>query len=296
MAVITKHWRNVFQDEQLNQTLKEDGIVCFDLPDFDAAGCDRVLGEMVPGYPTQFEDHFYGSVSLADLQLKRDVNDALEQLVGRHVNGLFTGHRLLTWFFLIKGIGENSILRLHQDWSILDERQYRQYNLWIPLVDCTPANGTLFAIRGSHRFPLNIRGAGIPAKYGDHFGYAEKFLEPFNVKAGQGLLFDSRVLHYSPPNHSGRSRTAVINNVIPEEAETTCFQAAGNNGDLIVREFNVPDDLFIHYDDFNNQKDGPNPKGIDRGVIDHANAEPVSAADFKQLIKTYANKKRWLFF
>jgi hypothetical protein len=204
-------------------------------------------------------------------------------------------HKLLTYFFLVKGIGGNSILRLHQDWSIIDERKYRAYSLWIPLCDSTTKNGTLYAMKGSHKFPLNIRGTGIPSKYGPLFNEAEKYLKPIKVKAGEALLFDSRLLHYSPPNKSNKSRTAIVNNIIPTISKSRSFHGKQIGDTLEVSQYDVPKDLFIHYDEFNSQKDLPNPKGVFVEKIDYANDSEPTIGEFREMLKKYNVKKKFPF-
>ena len=293
---MTENWIDVFTDSELNETLREDGIIKLNLSKFDTKAVDDFLCKTVEGYPHEFESTFYGSVSIPKLTIKEQVHMGLEKLTSPSMQSMFVNHRMLSYFFLVKGIGDNSILRMHQDWSIIDERKYRAYNLWIPLVESTVENGTLFAIKGSHRFPLNIRGAGIPAKYADHFSEAKKHLKPIHVKPGEALVFDSRLLHYSPPNFSESSRTAVINNIIPTEAETMCFHGQPTVNGLEVNRYDVPEDLFIHYDDFNNQKDGPNPKGINKTTIDYANTESIGPAEFKKLLRSHGIRKKRFFF
>ncbi len=293
----TENWIDVFHSDALNQSLREDGIVKISLPNFDSESYRSFLETTVDGYPQDFESAFYGSVSISDIDIKRNVHAGIRDMLSPSIESMLVNHRMLSYFFLVKGIGDNSVLNLHQDWSIIDERKFRAYNLWIPLVDSTTQNGTLYAVKGSHRFPLNIRGAGIPPKFSGNIDEAKKHLKPIDVKVGEALIFDSRILHYSPPNLSDSSRTSIINNIIPIPAETMCFHGAETNRGMEVNRYDVPDDLFIHYDDFNNQKDDPNPIGKNKTTIDYGNLDSISNSEFKSLLKKHIpSKKRWLFF
>jgi hypothetical protein len=288
-------WINVFQQEKLNEQLKHDGIAKFDLPGFDAGNCDEFLKDTVQGYPHAFADRFYGSISLKR-EINQQVDRGLSDRVRPHIARLLTNHKLLNYFFLIKGIGDKSRLHLHQDWSIVDERNHRSYNLWIPLSDSTVENGTLFVWPGSHHLPLNVRGGGIPPKYIEHFDQAKKYMKPIVVRAGQGLIFNCRLLHYSPNNTTSQSRTAIINSLIPNDAKTTSFHGGHENGALVVSEYSVPEDMYLQYDEFDKQKDEPNPMGIFKGKISYANADFISKKDFAKLIKLLPKKKKWIFF
>ncbi|MCJ8288264.1 MAG: phytanoyl-CoA dioxygenase family protein [Crocinitomicaceae bacterium] len=292
----TENWIDVFHSADLNKTLREDGIVKISLADFKASNYRSFLETTVDGFPKEFEAAFYGSVSIAELDVKRKVHAGIREMLSPTIESLLINHKLLTYFFLVKGIGKNSILKLHQDWSIIDERKHRAYNLWIPLCDSTKKNGTLYAAKGTHRIPLNIRGAGIPPKYANHFKTAEKYLEAIEVKAGEALIFDSRLLHYSPSNTSDTSRSTIINNIIPNSAETMCFHGSEVDGQFTVNRYDVPNDLFIHYDHFNEQKDDPNPSGKFIEAINYGKTETVELSEFVSLLKaTSSKKKRWFF-
>lgn len=291
------NWLPVFNDSKLDLKLKRDGIVKFALPDdlmIDA--CENVLSNLVPNYDKNIGENFYGSVSLKDIATKLAVHHDLGQLVTPFLNSIISNHKLLTYFYLVKVKGSKSILQLHQDWSIIDERKYRAYNLWIPLCDSTVENGTLHVLKGSQNFPLNIRGANIPPKYLDQFELAKRNMKPIDVKKGEALLFDSRLLHYSPANLTDQARTAIINNIIPTQAETFSFFGRQGKDQLSIDQYQVPADLFIHYDDFVNQKDLPNPKGEFMGRINYGNTDSVLEEEFNRLVQQFAVKKKWYQF
>lgn len=287
-------WLPLFKDQKLDEKLRREGIVKFKLNELTSVKRARdFLNQTLPNYDQNIGENFYGSVSLNDLDLKRKMHQGLAEIFSSELKSITQNHRLLTYFYLVKVAGKKSALNLHQDWSIIDERKYRAYNLWIPLSDSNIQNGTIYAIKGSQNFPLNIRGANIPPKFQAHFEAAKKHLKPFEVKLGEALIFDSRILHFSPPNQSNNPRTAVINNIIPEKAETFAFFGEQLDSDMQVKQYAVPEDLFIHYDDFPQQKDLPNPKGQLLGEVDYANLSPISASEFQSWISKYAVKKNW---
>lgn len=287
----------VFQNRRRDKTLQKDGIVKFKLGNgFNAQKCINLLESLVHGYPDNLDQEFYGSVFISDINLKKQIHQELQDLIEPYLSNQFINHKLLSYFFLVKGKGAQSKLNLHQDWSIVDERKYSGYNLWIPLSKSTIENGTLHVLKGSHHFPLNIRGAGIEPKYFSHFDKASQYMQAVEVNVDEALLFNSRLLHYSPVNKTAIPRTAIINNLIPEMAEIFCFHGEKSNGTYTVNQYAVPDDLFIHYDDFMNQKELPNPKGKFMQTIDYANTDLISDLDFQQLIQNHVRKKRWYQF
>jgi ectoine hydroxylase-related dioxygenase (phytanoyl-CoA dioxygenase family) len=101
---------------------------------------------------------------------------------------------------------------LHQDWSLVDEDKYRSATVWLPLCDSVVANGAIHAIDGSHEMKAYPRGGTIHGKYEHLHEELKGMMKPYECEAGTIMLFDSRVLHYSPPNLSKKYRISVINN------------------------------------------------------------------------------------
>ena len=294
------NWLPVFDDDSLNQTLKDDGIVKIKLDGFDTDAAKNFLKNTVDGYPEQFNAPFYGSYNEHRLEIKKKVHSGLSNFLDPFINSLLADHRTLCYFFIVKGNGGNSRVNLHQDWSIVDELKHRAYTLWIPLVDSTIDNGTLHVLKGSHLFPLNIRGGAILPKFefaNEADAKALNFLSPITVKAGEALIFDSRILHYSPSNQSALPRTSIISNITPTQAESFCFTQEETDGKQDVYRYTVPHDFYMLYDDLIRDKDVPNALGTNRIKIDYANIEQLNFDEFKRLTKEYLRpKKKWFFF
>lgn len=292
------NWNPVFNDDGLNKTLKEHGIVKIKLNGFNSDNIQSFIKQNVKGYPEQFESNFYGSFLSPDLELKQEVHQGLSKLIDPILEPILFNQQTLSYFFIVKGKGGDSIVNLHQDWSIVDERKYRGLTLWIPLINSTSQNGTLHVIKGSHLFPLNIRGGSIPSKYDTNLPKEVlRLLEPINVNMGEALIFDSRLLHYSPPNHSNTSRTSIISNIIPNQAETMCFTQEEVRSEKVVYSYQVPRHFYMQYDDFLTEKNFPHKNGSNKTKIDHANTELVSSEELKLFIKKYIRpRKKWFFF
>lgn len=130
----------------------------------------------------------------------------------------FTDHRAVIYnFFIKRARSPRSSVRYHYDFSVVDERQGDvALQLWVPLVDTTPENGSLILREGSHRHVTPIR----PHDY-RHPASAQSLtaLPPDAVcpaqRAGQGVVFTNRTLHGSPPNLSAQDRPALGAILVP---------------------------------------------------------------------------------
>ena len=106
---------------------------------------------------------------------------------------------------------------VHQDSSFIATAPESCTGFWTPLEDATVENGCLFAKPGSHRGPLRTRFrrdgmrvffdpplASMDPSEAD--GAQLEGFVPLEVPAGSVVLIHGRVLHYSHPNRSERSR------------------------------------------------------------------------------------------
>jgi len=292
------NWNLVFNDDRLNQVLKDDGIVKVKLDGFSTEIVDSFLRENVAEYPEEFESAFYGSFLSSDFNLKRKICSGLAQLINPLLDPILFNQETLPYFFIVKGKGNDSEVNIHQDWSIVDERRYHSFTLWIPLVDSTSENGTLHAIKGSHKLPLNIRGGSICNKYPSHMNNElSNLFDPIHVKKGEALIFDSRLLHYSPSNNSNTPRTSIISNIIPKGAQTILYIQEELDDQQEVFSYEVPHDFYLSYDNFLIEKNFPHKLGKNRTKVDYGNTEPVNTDDLKVLLSKYARtRKKWSLF
>ena len=182
-------------------------------------------------------------VDEADEATRIRIHEGLQPVWRRIFAEHLTGHRALLMSFLMKWPGEFSALPLHQDPTIVDERRYRSLTVWIPLVDTSVAldNGPLYVIPGSHTAGDEARGTGTSPTYYEFFDQLWPLAVPIEMQAGDGLWFDSRILHGSPPNRSGEPRLAVGTAIAPTEANLV-HAMARPDGDVDL--LSVDDDFY----------------------------------------------------
>jgi hypothetical protein len=139
----------------------------------------------------------------------------------RRLQHLFADHRLVFATFVVKYPGAGSSMFLHDDRTYVDERRHRAATLWIPLVDTSPerSNGNLQIVPGSQRLALTMSGSHTPELFRPYERRLREALVDVRVRAGEGLLYDTRVLHASPPNRTDEPREAIACAIAPRAAE-----------------------------------------------------------------------------
>lgn len=198
--------------------------------------CDKYLGNQ--------NGEFIASSHILNKTDSDFINDELKRLLKSRIENLFPEFELLGGTLATKRYGNNN-LDVHRDWTIVDEAKYASYNLWIALVDTDSENGTLGLIEGSHLNCKEIRGYNIPNPYlKETVRYIKTGAEP-SLNAGQAILYDHRLLHYSRPNKIKANRNVAIVGVKPKEAKLQVSISVGKDK---IETYEVTQDDFYRFD------------------------------------------------
>jgi phytanoyl-CoA hydroxylase len=94
----------------------------------------------------------------------------------------------------------------HQEWWWTKNYSLRNLMLVIPLTRCTPENGPLYVVAGSHKGGLLPHDSDIiPDEYLDHNRSIPMLLEP-----GDAAIVDGGTVHFSLENNSSMERTLLL--------------------------------------------------------------------------------------
>lgn len=160
----------------------------------------------------------YATAHDPNIDVRMEMNNGINQVFKRAINEHFVNVHPLGGSFIAKGKSQKGILVPHQDWNIVDEDRFRSFNIWVPLVDLSPENGTIRVLPRSHTLVKSYRSANIPSLFGPVDDVLWKLLIPLNMKAGEALIYDHRLLHASGENSSSDLRLAAVYGIIPDEA------------------------------------------------------------------------------
>jgi hypothetical protein len=184
----------------------------------------------------------YASSHASDIELRKEMNDEIQRVCKRAVDVSFRNAQTLGATFMAKSKGENGGIHPHQDWSIVNEEEFFSYNVWLPLVDTSLKNGTLLLLPKSHELLKNTRGLHIPSSFESVNEEVWNYLVPINMKAGEALVYDHRMLHASGLNQTDTPRLVIVYGIIPENATMRYYFGRGD----LIEEYECSPDYYFN--------------------------------------------------
>lgn len=199
---------------------------------------------------------FHTSHFSTDKYYKQTTHDIISKIVFSAVEPLLNNFIPTFGNFMVKQADPNVFMPLHADWTYVDENKHRSIAIWIPLVDTNEENGCLGVIKGSHRIMNKIRGPRIQqSSYAYDKEWVKVLGELLPTKAGSAIIYDHALLHFSPPNRSGKIRPALNLSLVPKDAEIIHYCIPEGEDDIEL--YKVEDTQFyIHYNHFQRPETG----------------------------------------
>lgn len=187
---------------------------------------------------------YYISVFDSNLEKRAFINEELKKVFSEKIEHLLNNYKILYGNFMYKDAGGKEI-EVHQDFSFVDEKIFTAFNLWVPLQDTAPENGGFHLIEASNKLFNSYRGATIPHNLTHYNEAFKKLVKPVEVKAGEGLLFDHRLFHYSTPNQTDNIRVAVQMVVIPKEATPIMYYYQPQKDKHHLEIYEITEDFLL---------------------------------------------------
>lgn len=237
--------RRTLRSKALDRRFQRDGYVIAPVagPDEIAAALD-----VFERFPSGITEGYYASIHSTDASYKVKVDRELSQILWPGLDALLLDHRSLIAAFMVKEPGGSSVVPIHQDWNTMEEtRSSAGITCWIPLTPVTDAEGRFRALPGSHRALQRFRGSpGFPAPYEqDAEAICDDLMVTLDVKVGEVLIMDGRVLHTTPQNRSGNTRVAAYINALPAEVQSVHYYRSPDDGTVEV--FEVDDAFYTNF-------------------------------------------------
>jgi len=113
---------------------------------------------------------------------------------------------------------------IHQNWPMIADLNDTTVTIWCPLGDVVASNGALQFVQGSHKILPHVEGPMCPGFF-DSFRkeLIQRHLTPNEMKAGEAMIFDDGLIHWSANNDSDTPRIAIQIALAPAELQPVFF-------------------------------------------------------------------------
>lgn len=279
--------RKVFLNEQLEQEFQKNGyiIVPF-LEEEEVAYLKNKYFETLPesgGNIAEEEANIKDRISYdftfinKNIEYKKLVYDIITEKFKPKYEKYLDNYRPIIANYIRKQSNDGEV-PLHQNWAFVDERKCTSVSIWCPLVDSNEKNGTLEITPGSHKRYGEIRGPKIPWELENiKHDIITKHMVPMNVKAGQAVILDDSVVHYSNINQTEGLRLAIQLILIPAEEKSIHYHMTPEKSMNKIEVLEVDVDFYM---EFNPWKQ-PEQKNV---------LKTISYKPFNMNLKTFESK------
>jgi hypothetical protein len=166
---------------------------------------------------------FHSSFLDGDRGYRKRVDELVRSTFAGRLDALLCGYEILNGGLLLKPAGSSEVL-LHYDWTMIRDLDQVSLNVWCPLVDVDISNGALQLVEGSQRLVRHIGAPLAPLYCRGYEAVLKERSTPILLRAGEAVIYDSTLLHWSSPNGSGRARPVIAMNCLPRTATPVLYR------------------------------------------------------------------------
>lgn len=238
--------KQIFKDEKLQQELDREGYVIIQF--YSQEEVKELTDYYYTNTPFKKKGFLPNSSSYDDSYRIRTNNKILDT-AKKHIENYFVNYKSYMGGYIVKNSDRRSELGIHQDMTLVDESNFVGLNIWSPLCDTNNINGALHVLPQSHRIFPTYRSATIPAICDKYYSLIKRYMKPIYIKAGEAIVFEHGLLHYSPVNTSGKIRISTNIFITHKDAKITiCYYDKDTNKIELIEQ---SDDFFNTFQQFN---------------------------------------------
>jgi hypothetical protein len=203
--------KQLFKSDELQAAFEKDGFVKLSLLD------STQVTTLVQGYEQFREAHeriklsYITTSHSSDPKLITAVDEMLQATIAPAIAAHMMDYKLLFGNYLVKMPAADSATPPHQDITFVDEQEFTSVNIWIALQDIDVENGSMYFLRGSHRYIPTLRPThDYKWAYENVKKEVTERSVTFCTRAGEAFVFDHSIVHGSHANRSGTPRLAAV--------------------------------------------------------------------------------------
>lgn len=158
-----------------------------------------------------------------DRKYRRESDELVREQFAALLEDLLPAYRILSSNIYVKPPGSGRF-EIHQNWPTIEDIDIPTLTVWAPLQDTGFENGTIRLVPGGHRVFPDIAAASSDRFFDDFESeLIETYLRPVDVAAGEALIFDDSLLHWSSDNRSDAPRITFQIEMVPSDLRTVLW-------------------------------------------------------------------------
>ncbi|WP_421898403.1 phytanoyl-CoA dioxygenase family protein [Marinoscillum sp.] len=272
--------KSLFKDPNVAQRYQEDGYVILDL-----LSPEEIKAEQAFFYHHVHDfdkEPLYESSRNNSDQTNDHINDHLQKVFLNKTLDHIQNAKVYGGTYMVKPVGSEDYLPLHQDWSIVEEDLFQTAFIWCPLQTTNQTNGGLFVVPGSHHFYQNRRSGSLPCPRITPNRKIKPYVKHLQVSEGQVIIYSDSVFHGSHPNTSQAPRIVATARLVEEGAQLTYYHRIS---DEEVGVFYFSKDTYLN--GITQLVQGTIPEGLKPEYHEDYRNEDINEVNFIQKIKRH---------
>lgn len=223
---------------------------------------------------------------------KRASNKLFKDIFNPIVDQLFYDYHVWNANLYVKPPGEGKF-EIHQNWTHVKNEKDTSFTIWCPLVDTNKENGTIWLVEGSHKILPDIATLNVPYYFKEFENkLVDNYLKPIDCKAGDAVIFEDGVIHFSDLNRSKEPRYALQILIGPKNIKPVYYYYDKSKPELGFEVFEINDEFFMknNYQTFHKKPSDQKSLGF---VPNHNKL--ISELEFKKAIKNGSKRRKKVY-
>lgn len=154
---------------------------------------------------------------LSSIKNKKTIQDSISSIVLPKSLEYIIDYKPVHGIYAYKSNKEESSMCYHRDWSLVDENLFTSLSCWVLLKGSGSESGLLKVLEGTHKGKIPYRGRNFPFEI-EAETIKNILPKSFEMKPGDAVFFDHRLVHGSDTNKGSEGRLAAVLAMIPKEA------------------------------------------------------------------------------
>lgn len=206
-------------------------------------------------------------------EYKRMVFDIITEYFKPHFDKILADYTPIIANYIHKR-PEGGEVPLHQNWAFVEERKCTSVSIWCPLVDSTVENGTLQVVPKSHKRYGEFRGPMVPWELeGIKHQIIDNHLVPLETNAGDCVVLDDSLVHYSAINKTPGLRLTIQLILIPSDFPTIHYHMDSAQPG-VIQTLEVNKDFYMEFNPW------AKPKNVKRLHSFEYKGGPITEEEF----------------